>query len=159
MFGVALLSGFFSQAATGLSGATLTIGLLSGLCYATFIIGFREASAHGSTQAIMVAAFTIETLLLLTLVGCDALSTTVEPVDATLILVVGLLGGGFSFLCYIVGLRHSRAGTAALLGMAEPIMAAAFGLAVLEQSLTPRQMLGALLVITTVTALNRHSDV
>jgi drug/metabolite transporter (DMT)-like permease len=78
-------------------------------------------------------------------------------VDRTLGL--GVLGGGFSFLCYIVGLRHSPAGAAALLGMAEPITAAAFGLLVLEQTLTPRQVLGAVVVIATVTALNRRSDI
>jgi len=158
MIGVALLSGFFSQAATGLSAAVIAIGLLSGLCYAIFIFGFRQAAAHGSTQAIMAAAFTVETLLLLVLAGQGVWPRTMESSDAGLILVLGVLGGGFSFLCYIVGLRRSAAGAAALLGMAEPITAAAFGLVVLEQSLAPRQVLGAIIVIATVTALNRNSQ-
>jgi len=158
MIGVALLSGFFSQAATGLKASVIAIGLLSGLCYAIFIFGFRRAAAHGTTPAIMTAAFTVETLLLLALAGQGVWPRAVESFDASLILVLGVLGGGFSFLCYIVGLRQSPAGAAALLGMAEPITAAAFGLVVLEQTLAPRQVLGAIVVIATVTVLNRRSD-
>ena len=162
MIGVALLSGFFSQAATGLKASVIAIGLLSGLCYAIFIFGFRRAAAHGTTQAIMTAAFTIQTLLLLALAlalaGQGVWPRAVESSDAALMLVLGVLGGGFSFLCYIVGLRQSPAGAAALLGMAEPITAAAFGLVVLEQTLEPRQVLGAMIVIVTVTVLNRRSD-
>jgi len=158
MIGIALLSGFFSQAATGLSAIVIGIGLLSGLCYAVFIFGFRQAAAHGSTQTIMAAAFTVETLLLLVLAGQGVWPDVMVSSDVGLILVLGVLGGGFSFLCYIVGLRQSPAGAAALLGMAEPITAAAFGLVILDQSLSPRQVLGALIVIATVTALNRRSE-
>ena len=158
MIGVALLSGFSSQAAAGLSASVIAMGLLSGLCYAIFILGFRQAAVHGSTQAIMAAAFTVETLLLLVLAGQSVWPGVVNSLDIGLILLLGMLGGGFSFLCYIVGLRQSAAGAAALLGMAEPITAAAFGLVVLEQSLEPRQLLGAVIMIATVTALNRRSQ-
>ena len=156
MIGVALLCGFSSQAASGLSAAVIAIGLLSGLCYAIFIYGFRRAAAYGSTQSIMAAAFTVETLLLLVLAGQGVWPGVVNSSDVALILVLGVLGGGLSFLCYIVGLRQSPTGAAALLGMAEPITAAAFGLVVLEQSLAPLQLLGAVIVIATVTALNRR---
>lgn len=156
--GVALLSGFFSQAATGLSAPVIAIGLVSGACYAIFIFGFQEAAKHGSTPVIMTAAFTVETVLLLLLAGAGAWSRAVEPVDAALIVVLGVLGGGFSFLCYIAGLRRSPAGAAALLGMAEPITAAAFGFVVLDQALASRQLVGAVIVIATVTALDTRAD-
>jgi drug/metabolite transporter (DMT)-like permease len=159
MIGVALLSGVYSQAAMELRASVIAIGLLSGVCYAIFIFGFQKAGAHGSTQVVMAAAFTVQSVLLLMLVGTTAWSRAMEPVDATLILFLGVLGGGVSFLCYIVALRQSPAGLAALLGMAEPITAAAFGYIVLDQLLAPRQVLGAVLVITTVTALSRRSAV
>jgi drug/metabolite transporter (DMT)-like permease len=158
MIGVALLSGFSPRTAAGLSSHVIAIGLLSGLCYAIFILGFRQAAAYGSTQAIMTAAFTVETALLLILAGQSALPPTIDFVDAALILVLGVLGGGISFLCYIVGLRQSPAEAAALLGMAEPITAAAFGFIALDQLLAPRQILGAVIVIATVTALNKRAD-
>ena len=158
MIGIALLSGFFSQAVTGLKASVIAVGLLSGVCYAIFIFGFRQAAAHGSTPAIMIAAFTVQTLLLLAVAGHGVWPGGVESADAGLILVLGVLGGGFSFVCYIVGLRRSPAGAAALLGMAEPITAAAFGLVILEQSLAPRQLIGAIIVIATVTALNRRTE-
>jgi len=156
MFGVALLSGVFSQATTGLSLIVIVIGLLSGACYAIFIFGFQKAGAHGSLPVIMTAAFTVETALLAGLSGAEAWPNIMAPLDMGLILLLGALGGGVSFLLYIIGLRSSPAGSAALLGMAEPLTAAVFGFVVLHQTLTAWQLLGAVIVITTVTALSRR---
>lgn len=157
MIGVGLLSGFFSQAAMRLTVSVSAIGLLSGVCYAIFIFGFQKAAWHGSTQVVLTVAFTVQTALLLLLANTAAWPGAVAPSDAVLIALLGGLGGGLSFLFYINGLRRSPAGSAALLGMAEPITAAAFAFVLLDQSLVPRQILGALMVIVTVTMLNLRS--
>lgn len=157
MIGVGLLSGFFSGAAMRLTVAVSVIGLLSGVCYAIFIIGFQKAARHGSTQVVLTVAFTVQTALLLAIANRAAWPLTLASFDAGLIALLGLLGGGLSFLCYVAGLRRSPAGAAALLGMAEPITAAAFAFVLLDQSLAPRQLLGALMVIVAVTMLNFRS--
>lgn len=152
--GVALLTGFFSQASSGLSPMAVAIGLLSGLCYAAFIFGFRYASSHGSPQAVMAIAFMAECLILLAIIGEGAWARPIAGVDIGQLMLLGVVGGGVSFLLYIYGLRRSRPGLAALTAMAEPITAALFGLLVLGQTLSIRQIAGAVLVIITVTALN-----
>lgn len=157
MIGVALLSGFFSQVATGIDGRAIILGLLSGVCYATFIFGFQNASAFGSTPVVMTAAFAVETVLLAALACAGIQPAVMEPIDAGLIVVLGVLGGGVSFLLYIVGLRNSTAGAAAVLGMAEPLTAAVFGFVVLGQSLAPQQIVGAVLLLATVTGLQRRA--
>ena len=157
MIGVGLLSGFFSQAAMRLTVSVSAMGLLSGVCYAVFIFGFQEAARHGSTQVVLTVAFTVQTALLLLLANTAAWPGALASFDAVLIALLGVLGGGLSFLFYINGLRRSPAGSAALLGMAEPITASAFAFVLLDQSLAPRQILGALMVIVTVTMLNLRS--
>ena len=106
----------------------------------------------------MTAAFAIETVLLAALAGAGIWPTAMEPIDAgNDSLVLGVLGGGVSFLLYIVGLRNSTAGAAAVLGMAEPLTAAVFGFVVLGQSLAPQQIVGAVLLLATVTGLQRRA--
>ena len=156
--GVALLSGFFSQTAIRITVPVIAVGLLSGACYAIFIFAFQQAAIHGRTPVVMTAAFTVQTALLFGIAHGGTWSSALDASDAGLIALLGILGGGFSFFCYITGLRRSPAGAAALLGMAEPLMAAAFAFTILDQSLAPDQLLGAMLVIVTVTMLNVRSN-
>lgn len=154
--GVALLSGLFFQSATGIGMSAVALGLLSGACYALFIFGFQKAGTFGNTPVVMTAAFAVETALLAALAGAGIWPTVMQPIDAGLILVLGVLGGGVSFLFYIVGLKNSSARAAAVLGMAEPLTAASFGFVVLSQSLSPQQILGAGILLATVTWLQRR---
>lgn len=154
--GVALLSGFVSQSATSIGMSAIALGLLSGACYALFIFGFQKAGTFGDTPVVMTAAFAVETVLLAALAGADIWPAAMQPIDAGLIFVLGVLGGGVSFLLYIVGLKNSSASAASVLGMAEPLTAAAFGFVVLSQSLSPQQILGAGILLATVTWLQRR---
>ena len=156
--GVALLSGVFSRSATGIGMSAVALGLLSGACYTLFIFGFQKAVAFGDIPVVMAAAFAVETVLLAAFAGAGIRPAAMQPIDAGLILVLGVLGGGVSFLFYIVGLKNSGATAAAVLGMAEPLTAAAFGFVVLGQSLSPRQILGAGILLVTVTWLQRRSS-
>jgi len=152
--GVALLTGIYSRAKIGVSVTTVAIGLLSGVSYAAFIFGFRNASAHGSPQSVITIAFAVECLFLLAIVGQEAWGKPLNYADSGLFLLLGLLGGGPSFLLYIIGLKLIQPSLAALSGMAEPITAAFFGFLVLDQFLSTPQLVGAILVIATVTFLN-----
>jgi len=110
--GVALLSDFLYRATTGIGLSAIILGLLSGACYAMFIHGFQKAGAFGDTAVIMTAAFAVETVLLAALIGAGIWPAVMQPIDAGLILVLGVLGGGISFLFYIVGLKNSSASAA-----------------------------------------------
>ncbi|WP_020042582.1 DMT family transporter [Salipiger mucosus] len=158
MLGVALLAGIFSKPEIELGASVVMMGLISGLCYAGFIFGFQRAALHGSTQVVMTISFLVETVLLLILAGRGAWPQGIDPIDMALILVLGTLGGGISFLLYIFGLRRSQPGTAAILGMAEPITATLFGFAILNQTLSPKQAIGIVMVIATATAFTLRSQ-
>lgn len=54
---------------------------------------------------------------------------------------------------YIVGLRQISPAIASIIAMVEPVTAAAFGVAFLQESLDVVQMLGMVLILFTVTAM------
>lgn len=152
-FGVTLLTGVIGQASLAVTPFAVVSGLLAGVFYAAFIFGFREASQIGSIQTVMVVAFAVESLSLLAITGPDAWPAGLSGFDATLILLLGLFGGGLSFLLYIEGMRHTPPTLASLTAMAEPITAALFGLIVLDQLLSCSQAVGAAVIVVTVSCL------
>lgn len=56
LYFVSIAEGSVAVAATLLAAGA---GLLSGVCYAVFIFGFKCASSHGSPQAILMVAFAV----------------------------------------------------------------------------------------------------
>jgi drug/metabolite transporter (DMT)-like permease len=82
-----------------------------------------------------------------------ALSTPDWPLFAAL----GILGAGLSFVLYVYGLRHTAPAVASIVAMVEPVTAALFGVAILDESLAGAQILGMGLILITVTALSMSS--
>ena len=82
------------------------------------------------------------------------LSTPSWPLFATL----GVLGAGFSFILYIVGLNHTTPTVASIVAMVEPVTASLFGFVVLDETLVGLQIFGMALILVTVTALSTFSN-
>ena len=73
-------------------------------------------------------------------------------------IALGVLGGGVSFISYIVGLKHTVPTVAAVVAMVEPVTATLFGIVLLNESLRSVQFLGMGLILVTVTALSVYSS-
>lgn len=158
LIGIVLLTGIYDVEAGGVSPLGIAAGLASGLCYAAFIFGFKNASAHGSPQAILVIAFTA---LVLILVWPGDPAQTVAALRAPewpLFAVLGVLGAGLSFFLYVVGMRRAKPTTASIVATVEPITASLFGVLILSESLAGLQLLGMGLILFTVTSLSVHSN-
>jgi drug/metabolite transporter (DMT)-like permease len=152
MIGIILLTGIYDAGASTLTPLAITAGLLSGVSYAVFIFGFKNAVLHGSPQAILVIAFA--TLSLIIFPG--AMSQIVGVLHSPrwpLFVLLGLLGAGFSFALYIHGLKHIKPSIAAVVAMVEPVTASLFGVIVLGETLLGIQVFGMVLVVVTVTLL------
>ena len=158
MAGVVLLTGVYDVDARDITPLGVVAGLLSGLCYAAFIFGFRNATAHGSPQAILTIAFAA--LVAILFWPGDPLQTTaaLSSPDWPLFIVLGVLGAGLSFFLYVIGMRGEIPTIAAIVAMVEPITASLFGVVVLGESLTALQLVGMALILVTVTALSVHSN-
>lgn len=158
MAGIVLLTGIYDVSASAITPIGVIAGLLSGVCYAAFIFGFRNASTHGSPQAILTIAFTVLVAILFWPGDPLQTSAALSSPDWPLFVVLGVLGAGLSFFLYVVGMRGEIPTIAAIVAMVEPITASLFGVAVLGESLTAPQLIGMGLILITVTALSVHSE-
>jgi len=158
MLGIVMLTGVYGKSTGIVSTLGMAAGLLSGLSYAVFIFGFKYAAPHGSPQAILVIAFSTLCLTLIWLIDIDQTLAVLRDTSLPLFLILGIFGGGISFLFYIVGLKYTAPSVAAVVAMVEPVTASLFGVVVLNQRLSGLQILGMMLILLTVTALSIYSD-
>lgn len=158
MVGIVLLTRIYEIEAGGITTAGVVAGLLSGLSYALFIFGFKYAAPYGSPQAILVIAFTLLAGVLVVLGDASQIVTVPGSTKWPLFVVLGLIGGGLSFILYIVGLRNTAPAVASIVAMVEPVTASLFGVLVFRESLAGVQIFGMGLILTAVTALSVYSS-
>ena len=72
---------------------------------------------------------------------------------------VGIGGTALPFLAQFAALRRVAAGIVGVVATAEPVIAAAAAWIILDQSLTPLQIIGGLIVVLAVAAVHRFSVV
>lgn len=158
MLGIVMLTGVYSGTNSVVSTLGITAGLLSGLSYAIFIFGFKYAGPHGSPQAILVIAFSTFCMSLFWLIDIDQAVAALSDAALPLFLILGVLGGGLSFLLHIAGLKYTAPSVASIVAMVEPVTASLFGVVVLNQILSGLQILGMMLILLAVTVLSIYSD-
>lgn len=157
MLGVGLLTQIYDLGASGVTPLGVAAGLLAGLSYAVFIFGFKYAAPHGSPQAILVIAFAVLAAVLIWPGDFAQTLAVLTTPDWALFAALGLFGAGLSFVLYIVGLKHTAPAVASVVAMVEPVTASLFGLLVLHEHLVLAQLLGAALILVTVTTLSIFS--
>lgn len=156
--GLMLLTGAYRLEHLGITPWGAGAGVLSGMSYALFIFAFKNASHHGSPQAVLSLAFTVVVCLLMIPAEPGELLKVLDSSDKSLFILLGLLGGGISFYMYIVGLRNTLPSTASIAAMVEPVTASLFGITVLNEHLGIPQWIGMIIVLVTVTALSSKTD-
>jgi len=158
MLGIVLLTGVHETGAAGVTPISGGAGLLSGLCYAVFIFGFKYAAPHGSPQAILVIAFAVLVAMLIWPSDADQTVAVLSTPSWPLFAILGVLGAGLSFILYIVGLNHTAPAIASIVATVEPVTASLFGVVVLDERLAGLQIFGMGLIVVTVTALSVYSS-
>ncbi|WP_237063216.1 DMT family transporter [Microbulbifer zhoushanensis] len=158
MVGIILLTQVYKASASGISLLGAGAGLLAGVSYAVFIFGFKYAAPHGSPQAVLSVAFAVVAVLLIWPAGIGRATTVLDTADLQLFVTLGVFGAGLSFALYVIGLRHVAPTVASIVAMVEPVTAALFGVAVLDESLAGPQVFGMVLILSTVTALSLGSS-
>ena len=154
MLGIVLLTQIHDVDARGVTPLGVAAGLLAGLCYATFIFGFKYATPHGSPQAILTIAFAVVAIVLVWPGDGDQTVAALGSTRWPLFVVLGVFGAGLSFVLYVIGLRRTAPAVASILAMVEPVTASLFGVVVLGEVLVRSQLLGMGLILVTVTALS-----
>ncbi|WP_439959276.1 EamA family transporter [Spiribacter salilacus] len=153
LLGMILLTGAYDLSVSQVTPISVAAGLMAGVSYAVFIFGFKSAAPRGSPQAILVIAFGVLSVVLLTVSSTDAVARVFAAPIWPLFVVLGVFGAGLSFMFYIVGLRQISPVIASIIAMVEPITAAAFGVVFLHEILTTIQILGMVMILLTVTVM------
>ncbi|MGM0429056.1 MAG: DMT family transporter [Pseudomonadota bacterium] len=157
MVGVVLLTRVYQIEGNSITLLGVATGLLSGLSLALFIFGFKYATQHGSPQAILTIAFLTLVVVLGVLIDPTEAAQVLGSTDWPLFAIIGVLGGGASFILYLIGLRRTPPALASIVATIEPVTASLFGVIVLGEILAYSQILGMLLILITVTALGVYS--
>lgn len=159
MVGIVLLTGVHDIESRGITTLGVGAGLLAGLSYAVFILGFKFAAPHGSSQTILVIAFAVLITVLVWPADAGQVISVMHSADWPLFLVLGVLGAGLSFTIYVVGIRYTAPTVASVVAMVEPVSAALFGFVVLGERLAVLQLvgMGLILITATVLSVNRSS--
>lgn len=157
MAGVVLLTQAYQLDAGSVSAAGVVAGLLSAVSYAVFIFGFAYAGRRGSPQGALTIALGVLVLVLFVPSDVGRLENALTSNAWPLFLALGVFGAGVSFMLYIVGLKTTTPTLASIVAMVEPVTAALFGVIALSESLAVPQLLGAALILVTVTVLSARA--
>lgn len=158
MLGIALLTSIHDLEAAQITLLGVAAGLMSGLSYALFIFSFKYAAPKGSPQAILSIALAVLALVLIFPADMAQVELVLASVEWPLFVTLGLIGAGFPFVFYLIGLRHTAPAIASIVAMVEPVTASLFGVFIMSEELTELQALGMGMILITVTALSVYSN-
>ncbi|MDQ0158338.1 DMT family transporter [Alkalibacillus salilacus] len=159
LIGIALLTGAYNPGAISVSLIGVLAGLASGISYAVFIFGFKNAASFGKSPMTLTFAFLSFCFVLFFFIDHNEAANVVTSSDIGWFLLLGILGAGVSFIIYLVGLRMTAPTTASMVAMLEPVTASLFGVLLLGDHLGLVQFLGMVLILATVSLLSlKQSD-
>ena len=142
--GLICISG--SIAFGGLSAAGLVTAIVSALFYSSLIIFNKRIVRTSGMQTAAIeldVAFVVVLIYVLLTVGLP------HPEKAALpyILVIGLVNTGLAYLLYFSGLQKLPGQSVALISYVDPVSALLFSALLLHETMTPVQLIGAVLII------------
>jgi drug/metabolite transporter (DMT)-like permease len=142
--GLVCISG--SIAFSGLSTAGLLVAILSALFYASLIAFNKRIVRTGGMQT---AALELDVAFFIVLVYVLFTSGLPHPrpSDLPYIAVIGFINTGLAYLLYFSGLQKLPGQSVALISYVDPVSALVFSAVLLHETMTPVQMLGAVLII------------
>ena len=142
--GLVCISG--SIALGGMNTAGLLTAMVSALFYATLIAFNKRISRTGGLQT---AAIELDVAFVVVLIYVLLTTGLPRPLagDLPYIAVIGLVNTGLAYLLYFSGLQKLPGQSVALISYVDPVSALLFSAVLLHETMTPVQLLGAVLII------------
>ena len=142
--GLVCISG--SILVTGMNPAGLATAVASALFYAALIV-FNKRITH--TEGLQTAAIELDIAFVVVFIYCLATVGLPHPVRADLpyIVIIGIVNTGLAYLLYFSGLQKLSGQSVALISYVDPVSALLFSALFLHESMTPVQIIGAILII------------
>jgi drug/metabolite transporter, DME family len=144
----------------GKAAGGVGLALLAGVCYAAYAVAAaRQISAGTAPAVVMGALFGGAAVLLAPVLAATSPGWLLSGRGLAVTAYLGLVTTVAAYLLYGYGLRSVAVPTAVTLGLAEPVVAALLGVAVLGERLTAPALAGLALVglaIVILTASGRR---
>ena len=153
--GCALCSGIAGDAGLTLQG--LLLGLGAGLGYALYSIFSRLLQNRGySTLTNIVYTFGIATAVyfVMSIIDGTIVGAAEIPGATLLSILMGIFTGCAAYLLYTEGLKGMKPSNASVIATIEPVTAAILGVLLFRQTLSIVEILGIVLVVGSVIAMN-----
>lgn len=155
VLGCALCSGLAGGA--DLTRKGLLLGLGAGLGYALYSIFSRYIQMRGyTTYTNILYTFGIATIVYIVMACVDgsAQNSIQHPEAIALAALCGLVTGCAAYILYTEGLSKMAPPTASVLATIEPVTAAILGVVLFGQTLSIMEIMGIVLVVGSVIAMN-----
>ena len=138
-----------------LSTAGIIIDLLSSLSYAIYIVGVNRSSLKTlpTTKLTFYAILFALSVYIVRLNFCTDLQILPSPLLWADVLALAILPTAVSLICTALAIHYIGSTPTAILGALEPVTALFFGVLLFHEKLTPRLMVGILMIITAVTLI------
>ncbi|MBP5744157.1 MAG: EamA family transporter [Oscillospiraceae bacterium] len=142
--GLFCITGSITSAGMSLTG--LLAAVLSALFYASLIIFNKRIVKTGGMQT---AALELDVAFVVVLIYVLLTAGLPRPMksDIPYLLVIGLVNTGLAYLLYFSGLQKLPGQSVALISYVDPVSALVFSALLLHETMTPLQILGAVLII------------
>lgn len=142
--GLFCITGSITSAGMSLTG--LLAAVLSALFYASLIIFNKRIVKTGGMQT---AALELDVAFVVVLIYVLLTAGIPRPLKADIpyLLVLGLVNTGIAYMLYFTGLQKLPGQSVALISYVDPVSALVFSALLLRETMTPLQVLGAVLII------------
>ena len=142
--GLFCITGSITSAGMSLTG--LLAAVLSALFYASLIIFNKRIVKTGGMQT---AALELDVAFVVVLIYVLLTAGIPRPLktDIPYLLVLGLVNTGIAYMLYFTGLQKLPGQSVALISYVDPVSALVFSALLLLETMTPLQVLGAVLII------------
>ena len=136
-----------------LSTVGIIFVLLSSLSYAIYIVGVNRSSLKTlpTTKLTFYAILFGLSVYIVRLNFCTELQIIPSPLLWADVLALAILPTAVSLICTALAIQSIGSTPTAILGALEPVTALFFGVLLFHEKLTPRLMVGILMIITAVT--------
>ena len=138
-----------------LSTVGIIFVLLSSLSYAIYIVGVNRSSLKTlpTTKLTFYAILFGLSVYIVRLNFCTELQIIPSPLLWADVLALAILPTAVSLICTALAIQSIGSTPTAILGALEPVTALFFGVLLFHEKLTPRLMVGILMIITAVTLI------
>jgi DME family drug/metabolite transporter len=126
-------------------GIALALG--AGAAFAVYVVASKRLLAIHEPNAVIAVVFGLSALFLLPVLLFADLDWVLTVAGAMVVLYLGIVATAVAYILFIRGLNLLPVGSTVTLSLAEPLTAAALGVLLIGEHLSPDALIGALLLV------------